>query len=689
LLKEVVLQALCPGCHRVKTAAQGNHQGTPESHLSDEVWTALVDGKPPLALVFETEEPPSGKLCWVDRRRSRQRILTSSRYKWPVCLPHDRIEPYDRTLGDFCYVLHRPACELTPRVLLKEAPLRGNGWYHRSVVELCLETQLLTHDRILFKITASCWIPADKFSEAFQRVLSKLPEDDVKLNERWTNLHRDCSHRLVGLFGKRNATFLKATTSQCPQDEEAFAPIGVTYKRNADGDWWDFFKEIPTSTRHTHYLLYRKVIDEESSLLTRLLYRVNPSRVFQLNTDSILYQGSIPDDLGENVRGQRVSDHRLRGKCKLPLRDDPLPSVAAPWTDVDRSTAWRHVMTGGSLCVEALAGCGKSTLLREFAAQLREAGKRVQMVALTHVATANLEDETAMTIARFTYHYGKGVKNRPDVLVLDEISLVDAYLYTHLATILHHAQCQCIFAGDWSQLPPVQNVYQGFVAPTMRNAPWLKERCGYTRLTLTECVRSDARLHTFYSAVAENEHVPLGEIVQLAIRKFPLIDGFAPINLVCSHKRRVALIRDLQELVRPPDAIWVEPSRSNAVKNVPQPLWLWRGMHLICATRLNNLRNQWTYEVVELTDAEAHLRALGSDKVHKFPHQKVVDYFRSTLARTYHSAQGLTFDCRVRLWDTRGMHFSRQHLIVGMSRCTRSELLDFGISKDAFSGRAS
>jgi hypothetical protein len=56
----------------------------------------------------------------------------------------------------------------------------------------------------------------------------------------------------------------------------------------------------------------------------------------------------------------------------------------------------------------------------------------------------------------------------------------------------------------------------------------------------------------------------------------------------------------------------------------------------------------------------------------------VAELFRLPYARTYHSAQGLGFD-RVRLWDCESKYFSAEHLVIGMSRCRRSDALDFGV----------
>ena len=78
------------------------------------------------------------------------------------------------------------------------------------------------------------------------------------------------------------------------------------------------------------------------------------------------------------------------------------------WADLGEEAAYEHVRAGGSLYIEAHAGTGKSYFLRECARILRAQGKEVQMCALTHVATMNLRDKDAQTLARLTHSYGRG-----------------------------------------------------------------------------------------------------------------------------------------------------------------------------------------------------------------------------------------------------------------------------------------
>jgi len=479
------------------------------------------------------------------------------------------------------------------------------------------------------------------------------------------------------MWGRRRNETLECTTSQTPQDEQCLGQ-GVTYRQSAGVDgWWDFFRTRPQATRHTYYLLYRKVVDEESALLARLMRTLNPRKVFQLNTDSVLYDGQLPE-LSDDIRSEMTVERRLKGVYKLPARADPAPEPVAPWRDICEDAAEAHVLAGGSLIVEALAGCGKSTFLRRVAEKLRAAKRTVCMMALTHVAVANLEDEAAMTLARWTHYYGRGVKNRPDVVIIDELSFVCPFLYTHLATLLHHAQCQCIFAGDWNQLPPVGNVYLGTPVGTMRDKPFLKERCGGTRLMLTERRRNDARLFDFYAGLTRTP-MSLADAVALAKQAFPAIEGHSPVNLVGSHSRRVRLNEALQEHFKPAGAVLVNPERaSNARKNVPQPMFVWPGLPLICAVRCGGLRNQWSYIVREIHETHAVvIPDKGREPIKIAPLSRLADWFRLPFARTYHSAQGLGFD-RVRLWDTEAEYFTLEHLVTGLSRCTQAATVDFG-----------
>jgi hypothetical protein len=300
--------------------------------------------------------------------------------------------------------------------------------------------------------------------------------------------------------------------------------------------------------------------------------------------------------------------------------------------------------------------------------------KIVQMCALTHVATANLGDPTAQTLARLTHSYGRGSR-KIDAFIIDEFSQIDAVLWCHLAGILHHSGAALIIAGDWAQLGPVCDYIGGKACPSMQGRAFLREKCSHF-LRLTTCRRSDARLFDFYTMVADSSNTNLVYWVDQARTMFPRLPGHSPVNLVCSHRRRVSLNHALQEYYRPREGcIWVDPGQSKATHCHPQPMWLWVGQDLICSTIRKGLRRQWTYKIVELSDRDAVLEAPDGTRTERIAHQMVAQAFRLSFARTYHSSQGCEWP-RVRLWDFDSTFLTKSHIVVGLSRCLNSAALD-------------
>jgi ATP-dependent exoDNAse (exonuclease V) alpha subunit len=151
---------------------------------------------------------------------------------------------------------------------------------------------------------------------------------------------------------------------------------------------------------------------------------------------------------------------------------------------------------------------------------------------------------------------------------------------------------------------------------------------------------------------------------------------------VTPHVLRVRLNRELQEHYKPTDreCFWVKAGPSKAKNTLPQDMWLWQGQKVICASTGHNFRDRWPYIIVELNERTAVLEAEGlGERTSAMSHALVVEKFRPAWAITIHSSQGLTFDCRVRIWGwSHTAIFTKEHLHVAMSRCTRAELLDFG-----------
>jgi hypothetical protein len=687
------IQALCAECHREKTNEQLQQRVFTESYLSDEVWAALVEGPPPHALVYCLHAAPAGNLHWVDRIGSRRNLLCKSRSDWPVFTPYDNIRPWDGEFDhDFYYV--EDDWEWNPAEFLARLPMRGTGWYHRDTIIAGTSRGVLDVEKVTWCIRASCRISSERVGEAWSKIFAALPEaEQAHLSLKQRNLRKAAAVEAVGVMGRRSSYEYECTTSQTPQDEEVLAGGLTSYRRPVrdefgvplDG-WWDFKSERPVTSRKTHYLWYRKVLDEEALQLCELLWSLPPSaKVYELNTDALLF--SCPDYAGppKGWRHEQTSEHRLSSTWKPPIVADPEPVLTPAWDELGYEQAIEHVLGGGSLHVSALAGTGKTYLLKLLAERLRAQGKRVVMLAKTHVAVQNMGGQAAgaETVDRFRYSYGRGSdKTRPHVVLVDELSLIDAYCWLALCETFHHLKTcggSVVLAGDWFQLPPTHNTLHGQQMPGMERCAYLREVCGSKRLVLTERKRSCAELFNFYSSLTQSD-ADLKTMVAAARARFPEQDGACLINLTNSHVSREALNRDLQQVFKQPDARWLEVKVIRGTCK-PQSMYIWKGIVLYCELRRASFRRKCEYTVVE-HDAR---RVLFVDKAggeHVLETGKVAEVMRLSFARTYHSAQGLEWD-RVRLHDCDSKFFSRAHLIVGLSRCTSAGGVDVANLRDA------
>ena len=181
-------------------------------------------------------------------------------------------------------------------------------------------------------------------------------------------------------------------------------------------------------------------------------------------------------------------------------------------------------------------------------------------------------------------------------------------------------------------------------------------------------------LFDFYcSLIPEGSRVerPLSEVVAEAREKFRF-DGPADHNLVISHRKRVALNTELNELHKPTGAIRVEPKHKKPGA-LTQPMWLWPGIRLLgAATEGDRVKNQVRYEVAEVGEVIRFTCGLT------LPAEKVADLFVLSYAQTYASCQGTEFDGSLRLHDTAHKFFTKRHLFVGLSRAKSCFAVDVG-----------
>ena len=163
------------------------------------------------------------------------------------------------------------------------------------------------------------------------------------------------------------------------------------------------------------------------------------------------------------------------------LADPPDPKLCGEQLRVADLVAW-----GDNVFYTGGAGTGKSTVLRAIVRELREQGRRPQVVTPTGISALNVGGSTYFSWAGWspgvtkksireieTMAMSKERRQRikdTDVLIIDEISMLESNQFRRLDSACRAAkQCdrpfgglQIIVTGDFYQLPPVKPFFTCF-----------------------------------------------------------------------------------------------------------------------------------------------------------------------------------------------------------------------------------
>ena len=162
--------------------------------------------------------------------------------------------------------------------------------------------------------------------------------------------------------------------------------------------------------------------------------------------------------------------------------------------------------------------------------------------------------------------------------------------------------------------------------------------------------------------------------------RYKRTDAAPHYSLVMAHRRREQINAQENQRLAPADAVLLTPPNvsKRRMANRPQPMRVWPGLKLLGCVTISDEKttNGMEYEVLGTTGTTVLLRKLDPSrkqehgKAFELSHEETALRMRLQHALVYYSSEGRTFrDGLCVLYDTKHKHFSRRHLIVGLSRC--------------------
>jgi hypothetical protein len=226
---------------------------------------------------------------------------------------------------------------------------------------------------------------------------------------------------------------------------------------------------------------------ERSQLITDVIISQKFTR--EKNGEILTYPKYKPIEKATNVRAlklQSLTDVNFVLRDEWSPKANPWEITNDPMTKIYDDDFINKVVQMGSCLINGGPGTGKTLLLSKVRERLESLGKKVLILAPTHVAVIQAGGHS--TLHSFFIKNSECGKTSYDYIIVDEISQVKEYFYRQLTTLQNNnPHLNIIAVGDFEQLSPVKEIagweYENSIA--------LRTLCHSQKVLLELCRRSN------------------------------------------------------------------------------------------------------------------------------------------------------------------------------------------------------
>lgn len=362
-------------------------------------------------------------------------------------------------------------------------PFKGNGWYHKNLVEFGLN-ELKLDIEITHELLPSASLSTQIINKFINWSTSNLSEKNAK----------NLVNMLIGTLAISEFTSEKCFYTESLNDASYYYFKNSQANMLQYGELYEITTKQSTKVQEHNIPWYNQILHQSFINIYKMWQSVQSgSSLVGIKTDCIIIETDeikpLTNPLYKNEKIPEIS------KLKPAFINNNVYTLNLPNWNQYKPSPNEIVDMNEGLFVCGMAGTGKSYTAKLIQKKLEECKKSFQAAAPTNVASRIVNGKT---LHKFFKQFKNSITlieymNKLDYFIIDEYSMMSSFFYPILRMIKANTNVKFIIIGDHNQLPPVDDENIDFF-----NSPILKELCDFNILELTENKRSDDKLFNIH-----------------------------------------------------------------------------------------------------------------------------------------------------------------------------------------------
>ena len=549
---------------------------------------------------------------------------------------------------------------------------KGNNIYSLAIIEKAIK------EKIDFKIIKVIYAKKTQSENLFTDIIDEI----LKITDNKPELYKLLINSISGMMGKNKMTYTKANINK------SIRHIYITLNnyKNQDKDILPFITKIDNNQYYLYGYnkdvkiydvnipIYIQILDQANIKLYNMIKKVDGTLVGRKVDCAIIANPKNKLECGDKWGNYRISlipkiEHKEKNN-NITYKDGKEFIEYHDINDSDKYNKILNVALKGGCLITGNAGTGKSFVIHKITEQLGK--EKVVKITPTNKSALNIK---GMTIHKFLKLDKNGKiprerietikKMNLELIIIDEISMINSYLWKRLFLLKEELKIKFILVGDDKQLPPIED---DGIERDYFDSSIVKYLADYKKINLEVIKRYDERLSEILKDVDNIDLKPV----------FSNDFSRNNINICYYNKTRKEVNKYWNNKEKKQDSILIKADYED---DQTQDIYLYEGLPLIA--RKNILGGDFTInnEKFTLDKYDNEYIYLSSDRPDDngdiFKHKidvKIEDIHKNFLLNycsTTHKSQGETITENFTIYDFNSM--SKKCKYTALSRAKRAE----------------